>query len=580
MKTYKEYKTKIYFVLILFFFPTLIFSTNLNLPRDSDGWTIFTPSSDTRIMYVSISGNDDTGAIYYSNSPEVGSDPFKPVSIKPFATYAAAYEHSRDGYPDWILFKRGETFNDTVGTNIRDGRSSTEPFVIAAYGYTGLSPILKRTADEYGLYRLNTGIDWFAVSGINFYNSEKDPDSSDYVSYEGLAGFTQFVGEGESSNGVLVEGCIFRYGGIGFTSVSDIESSLVIRRCVILDEYSSGGHSSGFSSSNLSVLFEESVMDHNGWYTQNNSDGLFDAEEATGFNHNTYFFDTFDTTFQNNIFLRSSSMQNKFTSPSGSVKNVTIDNNLYIDGEIGIGIGTNYDEIANRFTDITISNNVFSDLGRSRPTARGLAWYIQVSGWNGGIVSKNLMISDKHANVVNIKGITVVGINQDVTFYKNIIYNLPYAIGLELDDAEGTDVEDMIFKNNIIDNSEDSGYTIRAEYDPEDYWEFSNNTYYSDKSEDSQFYIDGSAVSLSEWPYDMSLITDRNYPDPDRTILTYQDEIGEESTLDAFIESCRNLDRFDWDTRYTAEIINDWIRDGYFEDDEESSTLHGLRIKN
>ena len=47
----------------------------LDLPIDNNGWTIFTPSSDTRIMYVSVSGNDSTGAVYNSKS---FSDLFNP----------------------------------------------------------------------------------------------------------------------------------------------------------------------------------------------------------------------------------------------------------------------------------------------------------------------------------------------------------------------------------------------------------------------------------------------------------------------------------------------------------------------
>jgi len=103
----------------------------LDLPRDNYGWTMFSPSSDTRIMYVSASGNDSTGAVYNSKSY---SDPFSPSLPSSFKTYAAAFAHARNGYPDWILFKRGETFYEAIGSQIVNGRSASEPFAGAGSG--------------------------------------------------------------------------------------------------------------------------------------------------------------------------------------------------------------------------------------------------------------------------------------------------------------------------------------------------------------------------------------------------------------------------------------------------------------
>jgi hypothetical protein len=68
------------------------------------------------------------------------------------------------------------------------------------------------------------------------------------------------------------------------------------------------------------------------------------------FNHNTYFTDTHETVFRNNLFLRGSSAANKFTSNTKSGKNeikvwdLVVDNNLYIEGEVGISIGGNDDQ--------------------------------------------------------------------------------------------------------------------------------------------------------------------------------------------------------------------------------------------
>lgn len=54
--------------------PSVSFSTEINLPRDTTGWTIFTPSSDSRIMYVAVDGDDtvaaSTGVYTSANHPD------------------------------------------------------------------------------------------------------------------------------------------------------------------------------------------------------------------------------------------------------------------------------------------------------------------------------------------------------------------------------------------------------------------------------------------------------------------------------------------------------------------------------
>lgn len=63
--------------------------SNFNLlPQDANGWSVLTPSADSRLIYVSSSDGDDaTAAVYLPGNSEVGSDPFDPtINIKPYAT--------------------------------------------------------------------------------------------------------------------------------------------------------------------------------------------------------------------------------------------------------------------------------------------------------------------------------------------------------------------------------------------------------------------------------------------------------------------------------------------------------------
>ena len=83
---------------------------------------------------MSSAGDDDNASFYTAGDVAVGNDTFNPSgSIVAFETYAAAYALTRDGYPDWILLKRGDEFTFTIGSSIRSGRDSDEPFLIGAY---------------------------------------------------------------------------------------------------------------------------------------------------------------------------------------------------------------------------------------------------------------------------------------------------------------------------------------------------------------------------------------------------------------------------------------------------------------
>src|SRR3989338_1091043 len=85
-----------------------------------DGWTVFTPSPDTRIIYVSSSeGNDLNDGL----SPQT-----------PKQTISAGKALLRDTYPDWLLLKRGDMWYETLDGWKISGRSADEPMLISSYG--------------------------------------------------------------------------------------------------------------------------------------------------------------------------------------------------------------------------------------------------------------------------------------------------------------------------------------------------------------------------------------------------------------------------------------------------------------
>jgi hypothetical protein len=92
-----------------------------DLPTTTEGFTDLEPSDDSRVIYVSSSEGDDTNDGLSEDSPLKSVD--------------AGLNTLRDGFPDWVLFKRGDTWDEGFGGWTHGGgRSPTERMVIGAYG--------------------------------------------------------------------------------------------------------------------------------------------------------------------------------------------------------------------------------------------------------------------------------------------------------------------------------------------------------------------------------------------------------------------------------------------------------------
>ncbi|MEO0611667.1 MAG: hypothetical protein AAFZ67_14670, partial [Planctomycetota bacterium] len=75
------------------------------------GWTEFEASRDTRTIYVAANGRDTN----HGRSAN-----------RPVRTVAEGIRRLRDGRPDWLLLRRGDTFNESLGSNwSKSGRSAS-----------------------------------------------------------------------------------------------------------------------------------------------------------------------------------------------------------------------------------------------------------------------------------------------------------------------------------------------------------------------------------------------------------------------------------------------------------------------
>ena len=276
-----------------------------------EGFTELVPSADSRLIYVANDGDDVAASnvygrgYYLPSDPEIGPDPTNPVG--PIVAYATPdhgwsrirhnkwlsesgnfdtyqypgtqYTHSTLGFPDWILYKRGDTFatgkgNRAFYNNYPDGggwggrhgawagRSASEPGVMTAWG---------TPTDPRPVFTGNLG-----------------PGPTDvhirYVSLDvlGSMAFASYSLFDRYDEDVLVEDC--RAKTFGGNNVN-VNVGLRYRRCAVSGTFNASAHNQGLFISSYGgeggwiqnaapdqggspltdVVFEECVFDRNGY---------------------------------------------------------------------------------------------------------------------------------------------------------------------------------------------------------------------------------------------------------------------------------------------------------------------------
>ena len=554
--------------------------SDFNLPpQDEDGFSILQPSSGSQIIYVNnISGDDSTAEIYTASDSAVGEDPFDPTNtIKPFATLAAAYENMREGEPDMMLLAAGGVWHESL--EVTNGRNTSERSIYSSYG-SGSRPEL-RTGSQIGIETRQCSN--VIISNIKFWAHTRDDEGPYFENFDGASGFNFFTRDNRFIQNVLIEDCFFRsYKGNVLTGTGNegrhAMDKVVLRRNMISRNYSVDSHSQGLfysgagATGGTTILLEENIFYHNGWRLQRPSgtDGMpADNGQATFFNHNTYFENAKGVLFYGNIFLRPSSMGNKWTANNGegSSTDLAMVNNLYIDGEIGIGIGGN-NEGPRRFKNILISNNVMLHIGESQPTNRTLAWNLDVKDWDGGEIKENLFLAQRNEAVTNVYAMSFNAETaiKDVTVSNNISYGLEGSTNLNFGllqiTGEGT-VDNINFTENYFHNAKE---TALVSYNGASGYSFSKNYYQS--TVDSEWFGNATdGMTMADWTTeienDAQTFESNIWSNPERDIESYLSANSKGSSMDDFIGLLNNQSKANWDASLTAPYINQWIREGF-----------------
>ena len=355
----------------------------------------FAASSDTRIVYVSSSSGND------HNTGLSASSPLK--------TIAKAKTLIRDGKPDWLLLKSGDTFAGGIGPWKTSGRSASEMQLIGNYG-TGARPILDSGTTEGFVTFGGTGhsVDDVAIDGLQFIAN----------TYNGKNGSFSTTGIRLTRQGTnwLIEDCKIDGYAVDITLDADGSgtNNVKIRRCEILDAYCASpsvgnGHAQGIyiAGGMKNTTIEDNVIDHNGWKA-----GISGAG-PTEFNHDIYVnTGVTGTIIRGNTISQASLCGITMRSPA------MITGNLIVRCPVGIKIGGNGS---------VVSGNVIldgTDLGNTGGGATG----IEVTAMTSITISGNIIAHELSSAKYHVTGIRLDAGVKNATITSNVIYDWQQAI--------------------------------------------------------------------------------------------------------------------------------------------------------
>ncbi|BAM02349.1 right-handed parallel beta-helix repeat-containing protein [Phycisphaera mikurensis] len=249
--------------------------------RDAAGFYNPRPSPDTRFVYVSTSGDDRANGRGENT---------------PLRTLERAKKQLRDGFPDHLLIRAGDRFDEPFGYFAKSGRSADQPMFVGVYG-EGDRPEFNGGL----LAHAATGVSHLVIQGLAFRDRSRDPaDPSFSVEAARRGGYG--IKWNERGENVLFEDLKISRFFVGMDLSGDAGDKpddeeirarqragkhplrdVTVRRCIVVDNYGVNGHAQGLFASNLDGLrVEECTFDRNG------HDEAVEGSKPDIFKHNVY----------------------------------------------------------------------------------------------------------------------------------------------------------------------------------------------------------------------------------------------------------------------------------------------------
>jgi hypothetical protein len=488
----------------------------------AQGWTNVNPPAGAQVYYVAANGSDGNPG----------------TQAAPFRTVRRGLQAARDGQPDQVLLRCGDTFTETGIDMTRSSGSTNSYFVIGSYG-TGPRPkFLANDPVFLGSAQNRTGL---AIVGLA-------------LEYTGSATNRTCMFFGEGWRHLLVEDChISKWGdGIVMHSVSGSGrvTDVKIRRNIIVDIKDTDGRCQGLFFGEMDgLVIEGNVLDYNGRSTG----------EQTIFMHNVYIHETCGPAiFKDNISTRATShgLQER---PGGVVTN-----NFFSQNGINCYQGGN-GGVAN-----TLSYNVVID-GRNINSndERGIAY--EIGGH--GTVEYNIA-AHQTSGTGNITAFAFNGFSSGA-LRGNFVWDWKSPTGA----CFGTAVE---WNGNLnsgtitVENNKfyqpNPGMLNRHETHPvSSQFVYRNNTYFTATPYGptgcggyAQFSTaSGHGVDWNSWRTreTNSTFLGSAPGNPNLSVGAYMQSLGMSPTsLDGFLQQARQQSKQYWRPQFTAAAFNDWAR--------------------
>jgi fibronectin type 3 domain-containing protein len=523
----------------------------LTVSLDANGWTQVTPTPGvSRQVYVSSSTGSD------SNS---GLSPSAPL-----ATIAKAETMMRPGSPDWILLKRGDKFYEGVALST-SGVSTQQPMVFTNYGDPSLPRPVVDSANNTAIHT-GTNNQYVDIIGINFTTSTHNPNSSSFNN-TGSNGLSD-----SGTSNLLVEDCSFSYfiDDLVLETISSQITNVTIRRCEILDSFSTTSHSEGLYAQQINGLtLDQNIFDHDGWNSQVSGGG------PTGYNHDAYLHSSNNgVVVTNNIFADASSVG--LQARSGGI----VDNNLFINDPYGLSFGlVNGSTTRAGGVSGEVIGNVILEEKVDTVNTSGIAMQIGNLMPGGNTVIANNIMADSSYNAPAIEFAPgdgdqnpqqEVGLNS-VTFENNTVYNWGYGMYISNKYVDGSTGADgltgvTIADNNFQDNVAGRIISHGNAFDPtQETWV--GNTYSSTTASASNWFQEkGVNTSLGTWKATVeptAVSKTLAFANPNRTIESYMAALGLSPSMSSFAAGALNQSSQQWNPIYSAQAVISYIQAGF-----------------
>lgn len=513
-------------------------SASFALAAGSSFWSEAVPSPDTRYVYVSSSE---------------GSDSSSGLSVDhPVRSLGRAMSLMRDGYPDRLLLKRGDVWYESFGGWTLSGRSESEPMIIGAYGSASDRPHLRLT-NERAMYLIGSPKHLWITSmrmtaatptwrqGILFHYSGSDGED---LLFEDL-----YI-EGFNGNIMVDEtnAATSRYKNMRFRRVTSVDAVLFED-----GELSTSTGTQGlFLSYTDGTLIEECIFDHNG--------RSHDPEiQISGlFAHNLYI-SADNQNFQMRGTISASAGSHGIKCMSGGV----IRDCLFLRNPINIMLGHDSSNPGGSIS-FAEGNVILDSQAIDTHLPRGAG--IQLLNLRDSSISNNI-IAGLRSQATGGKGLSMVINNTNAMDHVEIANNtivdwFGSAIHVDLQESVPFDVT---VQGNRLDTRSDGFMYDLSQFEVADSVLFQSNVYYADPI---PFFarIDQSYLDHSQWQafvYDLEsvVVPFESGLWGSLSIERYQASLGQEPTLDAFMEQARQQRRGDWDHRYTAESVQTYCQE-------------------